>query len=316
MSRYYWLLYLAVAVLGIADSLIVIKLYQTARQPAASPEVLGEITLPINTRGQAGGSASAASAPTLAKTLNLDSVEAGSFLVYDADSGVTLAERGSSKKLAIASLTKLMTALVVYNNTPFTDTVTITESDSIKEEPVLGLRIGDTVTVGDLFHAMLVGSANDAALALARVVERTQKVAFSILMNNTARQLNMFETNFSNPLGFDNQNNFSSARDLALLVNATRRHLAFQLLGHSTSYAFTSEQGHNYSITATNTLIAVDPEISAIKTGYTLAAQGAMITSASRNSHNLIMIVLDSPNREHDTLILKQAVFDAYVWSQ
>lgn len=315
MGRYRWGLYFSLVVLMVADGLIVTKLIQNSRKPVApSPAVLGQTTIPINSRGTAPGEQKKPPVPTPAKTLDFHEVSAKSFLVYDANSGITLAERASSQKIAIASLTKLMTALVVYNTLRFDDTVTVSAEDLVSEDPALNLQVGDAVKIGDLFNAMLIGSANDAASALARAVEKIEGTAFPIIMNNRARRLGMFGTNFSNPLGFDSQNNFSSAHDLSLLVNAARSYTAFQLVGRSTSYGFTSSAGRQYSITATNKLVAADSEISAIKTGYTLEAQGAMITAAAHDGHVIILIVLGSANREQDTLVLKKIIFDSYVW--
>ena len=310
---YRFSLYLILAVLVVGDSIMLGMVIGGGEQPL-HPAVLGETVQPVTIRGEPAVAAKSLVAPVPTKDVALQNVTAKSFLVYDADSKIVLAEKGSTEKLAIASLTKLMTALIVYNTARLDEVTTIFDRDRVSESPVLGLQSGDQVKIGDLFNSMLIGSANDAALALSHWVERTSSSAFPILMNNTARQLGMFETNFSNPLGFDSQNNYSSAHDLALLVDATQRFTAFQLLGRSTSYEFTGLGGKHYSILATNKLIAADPELVAIKTGFTLEAQGTMITAATHNSHTIIIIVLGSSDRERDTLLLKHQVFEAYVW--
>jgi D-alanyl-D-alanine carboxypeptidase len=254
-------------------------------------------------------------APHLEGELNLDNIQAKSFLVYDVSSGAILADQETNQPVAIASLTKLMTALVVYENMPsFKETITVTPKDLFAVEPSLGLVVGDQITVGDLFYAMLVGSANDAALALANHVETETGQNFIELMNATAKKLGMTNTHFSNPLGFDSEANYSTANDLHQLVQAVQERQAFSLVGRNQSYSFASVAGNKYSVKATNTLIGGNKGLYAIKTGFTNLAQGAMITESREPGHSFIIIVLDSPNRENDTLALRSQILKNYVW--
>lgn len=280
--------------------------------PAPSPEVLGSETVsPLGLPQDQ----DKATPPRLEGQLSLDSIKAKSFLAYDVNSGSMLAEKESTQPVAIASITKLMTALVVYKNTPsFKTNILITGKDLFAIEPVLGVKTGDQITANDLFYAMLVGSANDAALTLANHVEIETGKSFIEMMNATAQELGMANSHFSNPLGFDSEANYSTANDLKILIQAIKQYQAFSLVGRNQGYSFTSLNGTQYSVKTTNKLIQGNKELYAIKTGYTDLAQGAMITEIRGTGHSFIVIVLDSPNREDDTLALKSEIEKKYVW--
>ena len=253
--------------------------------------------------------------PVLAKPLDTAGVQAKSFLIYDVASGAKLGGQNEHYPLPIASLTKLMTAYVVYQNTVLSqETVTVQSGDPLSVSPALGLGVGDKALVIDLFNSMLIGSANDAAHILGNYVGRKAGQPFTELMNQSAKEIGMNESHFSNPMGFDSDTNYSTAADLELLVNAVKQFQAFSLVGRETGYSFISANGKKFSVKATNTLLPGDPEISAVKTGYTDEAQGEMITEINHQNHKFIIIVLGSPNREQDTLKLKKAILDSYLW--
>jgi D-alanyl-D-alanine carboxypeptidase len=252
--------------------------------------------------------------PELLRPLNLAGIRAKSFLVYDTESGLALAEQNTDSSLPIASLTKLMTAYVAYQNVSLRQTIIINSGDQLDTSPALNLRSGDAVELQDLFNAMLVGSANDAAQAVANHTAKLTGKKFTTLMNDAASQLGMTGTRFSNPLGFDSETNYSTAADIQRLVQAIKQYPAFSLHARSGSYAFTSEQGTSYSVRATNKLVGTDREVYAIKTGYTEEALGAMVTEIRHNGHSFIIIVLASPDREEDTLKLKREIVKSYAW--
>ncbi len=252
--------------------------------------------------------------PILVKPYQTNTISAKSFLVYDLATKQTLIDQETGAKLPIASLTKLMTALLVYEQSNFSEIVTITPSDHTTVSPVLNLIPGDKIKVEDLFNAMLIGSNNDAAAALSRYVEQTTKTSFIDLMNKKAAELGMTNSHFSNALGFDNDYNFSTAADLKLLIAQSEQYTAFQLNSRKTSYQFTSSEGRHYSTKATNTLLANNSDIYAIKTGFTNEAGGSMITQIGNSGHDFVIIVLGSGNREQDTLKLKQITEASFKW--
>ncbi|MDE2312483.1 MAG: D-alanyl-D-alanine carboxypeptidase [Patescibacteria group bacterium] len=278
--------------------------------PDPQGQVLGETT---QLRGQAEVSAPKAELPA-ADTERLKSISAKSFLVYWQENGQALVGKNQDERLPIASLTKLMTALLAYENLDLSQSVTVDAQTLTKIRPVVGFVDGDKVRLSDVFDAAIVGSCNDAAQLLALEVGKATKQDPVALMNAKAQQLGMTNTHFSNPLGFDYGENYSTANDLEKLVNATQNLAAFSNLGLKTFIKFSGSL-KNYYIRATNKLIGKYDGIEAIKTGYTETAQGAMITKMTSHGKDLIVIVLGSDNRELDTLALKKDVIDNLVWN-
>jgi len=165
--------------------------------------------------------------------------------------------------------------------------------------------------VNDLFNSMLIGSANDAAQALGAYLTNAHSQPMISIMNETAQELGMDSTHYAGPIGFDSDQNYSTASDLKLLVEQVRSLPLLSALDRKESYSFVSETGHAYSIRATNTLLAGDPEIHAIKTGFTDEAKGAMITAVYHDNKKFVIIVLGSTQREQDTKLLKSQVIAA-----
>jgi D-alanyl-D-alanine carboxypeptidase len=223
-------------------------------------------------------------------------------LIADAKTGQVMAEKKADDKQYVASLTKLLTALVAYQKTDLNRSVVVTADDVFSVSPVLDLTPGDEVTLLDLFNAMIVGSCNDAALALANHTADAAGQSFVTLMNDMAKQLGMNDSHFSNPLGFDSPGNYSTARDLLKLVLETQNFSAFTQLGKKTEYKFQSSLGNNYTAIATDKLVGKYPEIYAIKTGYTAGAGQAMITKIIKGDSSFFIIILGSKDREADTL--------------
>ena len=252
--------------------------------------------------------------PSLATPIDDSLISAQSYLVVDVATSDIIAQKNPDQKQSIASLTKLLTALVVYNNTDLATRVTIRPEDKIDIAPILNLKVGDSISIQDLFNAMLVGSNNDSALALANHTADLVGKKFIDLMNQQASALGMDSSHFSNPLGFESSENYSTARDVLKLAQATQKYAAFTSLSEKTEYEFTSFLGVHYATKATNKLIGKYPQIFAIKTGYTEAAGQTMVTKATDSGHAIVIVVLGSLNRDSDTLELQKQVFANARW--
>ncbi len=243
----------------------------------------------------------------------LSAINANSFLVYDQATGKTLLEKNSNLELSIASLTKLLTALITYENLDLGSIVTVSLEDiNVKDAPKLNLKVGEKVKIEDLFNSMLVGSNNDAALTLAnQVVKKTGK-PFRETMNEKALELGMQNSSFTNALGFDSQNNFSTAQDLQKLIDHVSKLAAFSNLGKTLVYEFKTEEGRIIKTKNTNKLLLNNPEIEAIKTGYTPNSKGSMAVKLKAFDRNIVIIVIGSTNREKDILSLKNLVLNDF----
>lgn len=240
--------------------------------------------------------------------LNLSKISAKSFLAYDPLTSQILLEKSANIQIPIASLTKLLTALVAYEKLDLGSEIEISIADTMDISPSLKLQPGEKVKVLDLFNAMLIGSNNDAALALANHAAKATNQNFVNLMNKKAKDLGMSYSKFSNPLGFDSKENFSTAKDLVLLINNLEKLAVIKNLGKQTSYKFISKDGNSYFTESTNKLIKTHSDLEAIKTGFTSNSLGSMISRLNFQGRQIILIVLNSSNREKDTLLLKDQI--------
>jgi D-alanyl-D-alanine carboxypeptidase (penicillin-binding protein 5/6) len=242
---------------------------------------------------------------------NLPDIKANSFEVVDMNSNTVLISRRPNSSLLVASLTKLMTTWIVLNYGQLADTYEISEKDTKSFSPSLGLVKGDKVLVSDLLNAMLIGSANDAAISLSHYIEGKQNKSFIELMNSEVNTLKLEDTRFSNPNGFDSDTNYSSSNDLKQLVSLLLQRKVFDSTSRSTKYTFSGSFKKNYSISSTNELIAKYSDLYAIKTGFTPEAQGSMVNLLKLDRKEYLIIVLGSPNRESDTLKLRDLVINS-----
>jgi serine-type D-Ala-D-Ala endopeptidase (penicillin-binding protein 7) len=215
-------------------------------------------------------------------------------LVLDQDTKEVLFSKNSSAVLPIASLTKLMTALVVTENKmPLNEVLSITQDDvDLEKGSRSRLMVGTQLTREQMLHLALMSSENRAANALGRSYPGGIS-AFVVAMNRKAADLGMRDTHYVEPTGLSS-NNQSSARDLATLVNAAHRHRIIREL--STSPEYQVEVGnHQLQFHNTNRLIANPTwEIGLQKTGYISEAGRCLVMQAKMAGRQLIMIFLDS----------------------
>lgn len=193
-------------------------------------------------------------------------VDARSAIVVDAASGEALSKQRSKDVHSLASITKLMTALVVLDaGLPFDQVVTMDKADQVGGAR-LTVRAGESLTVKQLFNAMLVGSANNAAKALARATGMSHE-QFIAAMNAKAVALGMTTAVFTEPSGLDPKN-IGSARDVALLARAAFRQPEVLAASTTRAYGFTTKDGGAHRIKNTNKLLKTDLRITGGKTGY------------------------------------------------
>ena len=233
--------------------------------------------------------------------------------VYDVGSGQVLVSQNAGEEVPIASLTKLMTALVVYQSKNFDVPIEVTAQDRVDVAPALHLKVGDEVMPKDLVEAMLVGSANDAAQTLAN--HFPDQATFLSEMNAQAASLGMDHTHYTTPIGFDVPGNYSTASDLAKLVSAALKILPYSQVWHESDFSFTSVDGNTYSVKNSNALVGRNPNILSIKTGLTPEAGGSMIVEAKGSSgQSIVAIVLGSSDRDADTLAVVGYTFRSFEW--
>jgi len=225
-------------------------------------------------------------------------VSARNYILVDYDSGKVLAEKDADKKIEPASITKLMTAYVVYEEViagrlKMSDKVTISKKAWRMGGSRMYVDVGSKVTVEDLLKGLIIQSGNDAAVALAEHVAGTED-AFVQLMNHYAAKLGMTNTHFVNATGWPNPKHLTTARDIATLSEAVIRN-------HSAYYNWYAQKVFTYNHIKQynrNKLLWRDSSVDGLKTGHTDSAGYCLVASAKRGDMRLISVVLgtDSDN--------------------
>ena len=220
------------------------------------------------------------------------SVAAKSYILTDFQSGQALVSRNAHERVEPASLTKLMTAYVVFSAL-YQKRITLTQVVPVSERAwrAQGSRMfiepNKQVTVDELMRGMIVQSGNDACIALAEGVSGSED-AFVQLMNKQARRLGMKNTRFANSTGLPNPDHYSTAYDLALLAAAMIRDFPeYYPLYSLREYTYNKITQPNR-----NRLLWLDPNVDGLKTGHTEAAGYCLITSAKRAERRLISVVM------------------------
>lgn len=234
-------------------------------------------------------------------------LSAEAYLLYDVDTNQLLLTQNIHATLAPASLTKLMTALLVLEYADLKANVTIQSSDLVGGTN-MGLRAGESLTVEQLLWGALLPSGNDAATALARHVGGSVS-AFVDRMNARAQELGLAETHFMNPHGLDAAGHTSSAADLLTLTRQLWHSALFRQIVATQS---TEVAGH--SLRNTNELLGLDNRTNGVKTGTTDLAGQCLVAGLQTDGHQLFAIVLNSRDRYADTQALIAYYTTRYRW--
>ncbi len=214
------------------------------------------------------------------------------YILVDHQSGNVLAEVKSDERMEPASITKLMTAYVIYkavksDKIHLSDQVTISEKAWRTSGSKMFVKLGTQVSVEDLLMGMVVQSGNDATVALAEYVAGSEET-FVKLMNQEAERLGMKNSHFTNAPGLPDPNHYMSARDIATLTRALIRDFPDQY----SRYSIRSFKYHNIEQQNRNRLLLMDPSVDGVKTGHTESAGYCLVSSAKRNDTRLIGVVL------------------------
>ena len=245
-------------------------------------------------------------------------VNASSVIVMEPTTGEIIYERNSHERRHPASMTKIMTMLLVMEAIEdgiikWDDMVTASENASSMGGSQILLETGEQMSVEDMFKGLAVASGNDAAVALAEKIAGTEAM-FVDMMNKRAQELGLQDTNFKNPHGLDEANHYSSAYDMAIMAK--------ELVKHEKVFEFTSiyedylRKGTDkaFWLVNTNKLVRFYNGVDGLKTGYTSEAGFCITATAKINDMRIITVVMgepDSKTRNADVT----SVFD-YVYSQ
>lgn len=221
-------------------------------------------------------------------------VSAQSWILYDADAGVTLGSRAADDERAMASTTKMMTAYLALKYGDLDDPVTVSQRAADVGEAEVGLLAGETIPLRLLVSALVVRSANDAAMAVAEHISGSVE-DFVDLMNDEAAALGLSHTHFANPHGLDADGHYSSARDLLTLGLAAMAFPEYREMALTETKAFPdAPDGTKRQITSTNRLLEEYPGTIGVKTGYTNRALLVMVAAAEQDGRTLFTVVMGS----------------------
>lgn len=222
---------------------------------------------------------------------------AASYLVQ-AD-GTTIWAHQVNRRLPPASLTKIMTALLVLESGRLDEVVTISKKAAAETGHQLRLRAGEEWRAEDLLAATLIESANDAACALAEHLGGSEG-KFVELMNARAANLGLGNTHFVNSAGHDHPLHYSTAADLAVIARAALTHPLFRLYVSTRSLDIHPlNKDRKYPMQNNNKLLGAYPGLAGVKTGYTPGAGPCLIALAERNGMDVLLVLLQSPSRWH-----------------
>jgi serine-type D-Ala-D-Ala carboxypeptidase (penicillin-binding protein 5/6) len=240
-------------------------------------------------------------------------VEAKAWGVIDARDGELLLSQAASRRLPVASTTKLMTAYVAMKEMPLDKIVRAAPYDAEYGESLLEMQAGERISVRDLIYGLILRSGNDAAHTLAVAAAGSDK-RFVAEMNRYAVALGLSDTHYANPIGLDDERNYSSARDLLALSRKLLSIPAFAKISDTRSVVLRSVRPPR-RIETINELLLMEPWATGVKTGHTWGAAYVLVGAGRKKGIDLISVAIGAPTDEtrySDNLALLEYGFSQY----
>lgn len=314
-------LLLALALLGIAS-------FQgpAGAQPSAAsqePSASAAEEVPVGPRHvyiaavarQAVGAPPAQRAPLRAREAPPPAISAGEAVIVDEASGAVLWAKEAHKRVAVASLTKIVTALVALERGRLDARVPIdVDHRTLEDSTVMGLLPGELFTLEDLLYGLMLPSGNDAAIQIARHIAGSE-AAFAELMNAKAAELGLVNSHFVNPHGLDAPGHYSSTYDMAMLAReGMLRDETFRKLARTKVWTAHGRRGP-YELWNLNRLLYGHYQgADGVKIGYTEEAGRTMVASATRGGRRVYASFMHSQNLVADAQALLDYAFDTFAW--
>lgn len=238
------------------------------------------------------------------------SVSARSAILIDGQSGRVLFGKDEHEKRRIASITKIMTAVLAIESGKMKDTVKVSKRAIQAEGSSIYLKEGQKVSLEDLTYGLMLRSGNDAAVAIAEHVGGSLE-GFIFMMNQKAAELGMENTNFQNPHGLDDhKNHYSSAYDMAILTKYAMKHKQYQKIAGTTFYKAKTMEG--YWKNKNKLLTGLYEYSTGGKTGYTKLAKRTLVSTAAKGDAELIAVTINAPDDWKDHISMFEYAFDHY----
>ncbi|WP_315114671.1 D-alanyl-D-alanine carboxypeptidase family protein [uncultured Clostridium sp.] len=245
------------------------------------------------------------------KNLKINSL---AYIALDCNSRIVLAEKNSEIIVPMASTTKIITALIALDYGDLDKEVEISSRAAGIRGSTVGYRKGEKITIKELTYGLMLRSGNDAAIAIAEGISGTVE-DFAKLMNEYASKIGLIDTHFHSPHGLDDPEHYSTAYDLAILTSESKKHPLFDKIV-SAKDVDGKEHGFTRSYHNINKILWQIPEANGVKTGYTGGAGKCLVTSVKFDSSDVVIVVLNSPDRWNDTAKINKYVKDNYEYKK
>ncbi len=269
----------------------------------------------LPTRAQAvSGTPEYLTAEAALPTVSLDiSTSAGSAVLLDASGQTvrTLWEQNADKRRGPASTTKIMTALIAAEQMPLSAKITVPKEAVGVEGSSVYLIEGEVFTLEELLCCTLLESANDAAVAVAVAVGGSIE-AFAALMNEKCVELGLVDTHFMNPHGLDDEEHYTTARELGIIAAAALENEALRKIFSTYKMTVAAPDGGVRMLINHNRLLRSIDGCIGVKTGYTKSNGRCLVSAAERDGLRIIAVTLDDGNDWHDHTVMLEAGFEAY----
>jgi|SRR5579875_2458226 len=252
-------------------------------------------------------------AHTPQKTSASIGVSAQSAILMEQSSGRVLYEKDAHTKRRIASITKIMTAILAIESGKMNQYVKVSEKATHAEGSSIYLKPGEKIKLKDLVYGLMLRSGNDAAVAIAEFVGGSTD-GFVYLMNQKAREIGMFDTHFANPHGLDDhEDHYSTAYDMALLMRYAMKNKTFAKISGTKEYrAPNPTEAWDRIWKNKNRLLTMYSYCTGGKTGFTKRAKRTLVTTATKGDMNLIAVTLNDPDDWKDHTAMFEAGFKQY----
>ncbi len=288
-------------VVDLVDSNLVMAQNETWEQPVL-----------VEKKGEVAGVQVKAETVINSREIQAPTIQSSGAVVIDVESGKILYDRNSTKRLSPASTTKIMTALVAKDHFKAGDVLTAT-TDTVVGGSTMGLSAGEEMSFRSLLYGMMLNSGNDAAFTIAGNYPGGVS-SFVDQMNVKVAEMGLMDTHFQNPAGFDNQNHYSSAYDLAQIAReASTDPQISRIVSTKETSVMSWDKAQSHMLKNLNKLLGEDGVLG-FKTGTTDLAGESLVTLVERDGHKVIIVLLNSPDRFFETRELIDWIYQNYEW--
>lgn len=241
-------------------------------------------------------------------------ISAKNAIAIEATTGRILYEKNPNEKVPMASTTKIMTAIVALEQNLMTDTVVVSNNAAWTGGSSVNLKKDDEIELSELMYGLMLNSGNDAAVAIAEHTSGTVS-EFAKLMNEKAKEIGAFNTNFVTPHGLDSPEHYSTAYDMAIITKYALNNPTIRKLVSTSHYTMKFKNGKTKELSNTNPLLSFYEGANGVKTGYTGLAGKCLVASAKRDNMEIIAVLLGDPTskaRINDSVKILDYCFNNY----